>query len=135
MKKVLYLLLLCTTSLVVSCKKEADREQFIGTYNVSQSCGGGQNSNYQITISESGEGESVSINNFANLGFQVKGVCNGTTIVFTPQTGTAPVDGTPVTFNTSGGEGTLNNGVLTIPFSFTGSNGWAATCTMSCSQQ
>ena len=121
--------------LFANCKKEAIRDQFIGTYAVSQSCNGDQNSNYQIVISKFGEGESVTIDNFANLGFKVTGVCNGTTVAFTQHTGIASVDGLPVTFNTSGGEGTLSNGVLTIPFSFTGSNGWANSCTMTCTQQ
>lgn len=135
MKNVLFFFSFSLITLLISCKKEADRDQFIGTYNVSQICSGGPNSSYQIVITEVGEGESVTIDNFANLGFKVSGVCNGDKVTFSQHSGIVPVDGTNVTFNTSDGQGTFVDGVLTIPFSFTGTNGWADSCTMTCTKQ
>ncbi len=130
MNKSFIILAFSIISLLTNCKKEADRDQFIGTYAVSQECIDGQVSTYEIVISATGDGETVTIDNFANLGFKVNGTCTGAKVAFEQHSGIAPVNGTQVTFNTSDGEGTLANGVLTMPFSFTGSNGWANTCTM-----
>ncbi len=97
------------------------RTQFIGGYNVSESCTSGAYS-YSISIAESATGkEFIVINNFGDYGAAVTATVTGSTITFN-----STVDG--INFS---GSGSLAGTTLTIIY--TASAGGATdNCTMTC---
>lgn len=107
-----------------------DREQFIGTYSVTESCASG-NYTYSLTISEASQNTVTVV--LTNLGdFQsttLNATVSGTSLTIASQT--VDVSGTSVTFS---GQGALNGSTLTINYGAT-YNGTTDNCTATCLKQ
>jgi len=107
-----------------------DRDAFIGTYAVTESCASG-NYSYSLTISEASQNKVTVI--LTNLGdFQsttLSASVNGGSLTINSQT--VDVSGTSVTFS---GQGALNGSTLTINYGAT-VNGTTDNCTATCLKQ
>ncbi len=95
------------------CKKDPkplDREKFLGTYDVNESCATG-NYTYSVTISESSVNTSdVILNNVGDFSANFTGVVSGSNI---------SINGTQQGLTMSG-TGTLNGNALTVIYSVSG---------------
>jgi Tfp pilus assembly protein FimT len=66
--------------MITSCNKDADRDKFLGTYNVNENCTSG-NWNYSIGITASSANDSdVILSNFGNFGVNVRATVSGDNI-------------------------------------------------------
>lgn len=105
------------------CKKDPkplDREKFVGTYDVNESCASG-NYSYSITISESSVNNSdVILNNVGDFGQNFTGVVSGSNVT---------INGTQSGLTMSG-TGTINGNSLTIIYSVSGA--FDDNCTATC---
>lgn len=111
----------------ISCEKEEpvlDREKFLGSYNVSESCTSGTYS-FAISITESSTSDDIIIiNNFADYQLNIR----------------ATVDGSNITFNETqqgvsfSGSGNISGNSLTIIYTASVS-GATENCTKTCIRQ
>lgn len=113
---------------LVSCKKD-EREKFLGTYSVNESCGLG-NVSYQMTVSASSSSDDgVLMANFGGFStaVSVSGNINKSAITIPNQN--ISIGGNTVSLS---GTGALNGTILTIAYTFSvggGSDNCTATCT------
>ena len=107
-----FLALILTFAMVFgsSCKKDEEKNvNFLGTYNVVESCGLGGDDNYQITIVEGDAEDEIVIENFYNFPVaEVKANTIGNEIDIALQSFNSAV-----TFE---GSGSLSDDILTITF-------------------
>ena len=109
-----------------SCKKEEtpDRDKFIGTYNVNETCSSGTFS-YAITVSESTTSEdAIVINNFGDYGVNVRATVSGNNITFNDTQGGG----------TFSGSGSISDNTLTIIYTVSVA-GLTDNCTKTCIKQ
>lgn len=103
------------------------RDKFIATYNVNESCSSG-NFTYSITVTTSSTGiSSIIITNFGDYTVNVTGTVNenGTSITIPNQT---------VGGGTFSGSGQISGDILTITYTVTAGSS-TDTCTMTCTKQ
>lgn len=126
----LALLLLACLTVSPGCKKDTDdREKFLATYSVVESCNSG-NYNYEISINTSETADNaVLISNFADFGVSAAATVSGNNITIPQQTVTAM--GLAVSFS---GSGTLNGSSLSITYSYN-VGGQGETCAMTCTKK
>ncbi|HAP68699.1 MAG TPA: hypothetical protein DCR04_03070 [Flavobacteriales bacterium] len=103
-----------------NCATE-QRQAFVGTYSVTESCNLGD-FYYDITISADSETlTEITLSNLGDFDFEITGVVNGTSVSFTNQTG----NGSSVN-----GTGELRNGTLTIEYTLVTSSSQTLTCSL-----
>lgn len=102
-----------------------ERDKFIGTFNVNESCDGYSDS-YQITISESSSGtDKVNVSNLYDAGVSLPGTIDGNNIV---------IPSTLASSATFSGSGSINGLILTLSFNVV-YGGYTASCTATCTKQ
>lgn len=108
-----------------NCQTE-QRQAFVAIYNVEESCNPG-NLSYIITVSaNSANASEITINNMGDFNFDVIATVSGATLSIDYETG----NGARVV-----GNGTLENGVLTISYTMTTSSNQVLNCDMVCTPQ
>lgn len=126
------LLLLTCIGFFLSCSKDDsnDRDKFLGTYTVNESCPSG-NSNYEITISSSAQdSKSILINNFGGSLTSAIASVSGNNISIPNQV--LNLQGNSVTINS--GTGSINGNILTITYGFSFGT-LTESCTMTCTKK
>ncbi|MCF8464252.1 MAG: hypothetical protein K9G41_05400 [Flavobacteriales bacterium] len=115
---------LCTTGYAgVNCDTE-QRQAFVGNYTVTENCNLGD-FNYEISINANSEiVTEIVLHNLGDFDFDIIGIVNGTSVMFTEQSGTG---------STINGTGTLTNGVLTIDYTLVTTGGQTLTCSLTAS--
>ncbi|MFT4981064.1 MAG: hypothetical protein ACI9UR_000911 [Bacteroidia bacterium] len=107
-----------------NCDTE-ERAEFIGTYNVTESCTSGDFS-YSLTVTTSATGvTSIIVTNFGDFDVNVNGIVSGNNVTFASQT---------VGGGTFSGTGTVSGQVLTITYNVTAGSS-VDNCTMTCVKQ
>lgn len=108
----------------VDCDTE-ERAEFLGTYNVSESCTSG-NYTYSITVSTSSSGvTSVIISNFGDYNVNVTGTVSGNALTIASQS---------VGGGQFQGSGQISGNILTISYTVTAGTS-TDSCTMTCTKQ
>ncbi|MDJ1468502.1 hypothetical protein [Xanthocytophaga flava] len=107
-------------ALFSSCKKhdpdpEVDREKFLGTYDLTETCSGSPDT-YEITVSAGADENEIEIKNFYSPGIDVKATISGNKVTIPSQNFTGQFEGEPITV-TFTGSGTLSGDKLTIEYS------------------
>lgn len=121
------ILFACLLVFNTGCKKDntLDREKFLGTYNVAETCDTYTDS-YNITISASNSGDDkVVISNLYDAGDLLSGSVNSSSLVITNQT----LNG--VTYSGGGTYG--SNDILVINFILSGGS-YSENCTALCTK-
>ena len=124
------LLLLAMLTIAPGCKKDTDdREKFLATYNVVESCNSG-NYNFEMAITTSETADNaVLISNFGDSGVSASATVSGNNITIPQQTVT--VAGIAFSFS---GSGTLNGSSLSITYNYN-IGGQGGTCVMTCTKK
>lgn len=108
-----------------NCETE-QRQAFVGTYSVDESCDLGDFS-YAITISANSEDATLlTINNIGDFNFDIIAAVDGNSISIDHETG----NGATVI-----GDGTLTNGILSVTYTMTTSSNQVLNCSMVCTLQ
>lgn len=114
----LMLSFLAVSLMAFSCKKDKDndRDDFIASYSVIESCSISGNGQYNMTVSTSSTSEEeIIIGNFGGAsGALVRAKVSGKT--FTIPNQTLSIDGVSITINT--GTGSLNGNLLTVTYTY-----------------
>ena len=118
MKVSLLFALLSLTIFAASCEKDKDndRDAFLASYSVIESCSASGNTQYNMTISPStASEEEVIVSNYGGVpGAVVKAKISGTTMSIPNQT--LNINNVSVIINT--GTGALNGTLLTVTYSY-----------------
>lgn len=108
----------------VNCDTQ-ERAEFIGTYNVNESCTSGSYT-YSITVTESSTGvAAIIITNFGDYGVNVAGTVNGNNVTIASQT---------LGGGTFSGSGQISGNILTLTYNVTAGTS-TDDCTMTCTKQ
>jgi hypothetical protein len=104
--KFLFLFLLVSGITIGGCRKEPDRDKFLGSYQVNENCSSG-NYNYSMTIIESAiSEEGIVIQNMGDFGVNLNATVNGDNISLNDTK-----DGVTIT-----GSGSISGNTLTIVY-------------------